>query len=176
MLLETPRLILRPFLPDDLAGLQEILGDRETMAYCEPPYAPEQTRRFLSGFCMQEQGAVAAVHRETGRIIGYFLFHPLEPGIIELGWFLNRAFWRQGYAFEAAQRLIRYAFEDLSARELQAETADPIRSAGLLQKLGFAPSGPGGPVHLPDGSLARLVPYVLRRENWPDRPANGEPV
>ncbi len=45
-LIETARLILREFQPEDAADLQEILGDWETMRYCEPPYDLEKTKSF----------------------------------------------------------------------------------------------------------------------------------
>ncbi len=44
--IETARLILREFQPEDAADLQEILGDWETMRYCEPPYDLEKTKSF----------------------------------------------------------------------------------------------------------------------------------
>ncbi|MGN0971416.1 MAG: GNAT family N-acetyltransferase, partial [Aristaeellaceae bacterium] len=75
MHLETRRLIIRDFRAEDASDLQEILGDGEVMAHCEPPYTPAQTERFLRSFCMERHGAAAAVHRDTGRVIGYILFH-----------------------------------------------------------------------------------------------------
>ena len=40
MHLETRRLIIRDFRAEDASDLQEILGDGEVMAHCEPPYTP----------------------------------------------------------------------------------------------------------------------------------------
>ena len=45
--LESPRLIIRGFTPEDAADLHEILGDAETMKYSEPAYDFEKTRDFL---------------------------------------------------------------------------------------------------------------------------------
>ena len=98
MQIETPRLLLRGFLPEDASDLQEILGDAEVMALCEPPYDFHKTEEFLFSFCIGQQRAIAVVHRESGKLIGYLLFSEAEAGIYELGCFLNRRYWRQGYA------------------------------------------------------------------------------
>ena len=47
MRLETERMVIRDFLPDDAADLQEIFGDAQTMKNCEPAYDLEKTTRFL---------------------------------------------------------------------------------------------------------------------------------
>ena len=48
MHLDTPRLTIRSFVPEDAADLQEILGDAQTMEYSEPPYDLEKTKQFLA--------------------------------------------------------------------------------------------------------------------------------
>ena len=79
MHLDTPRLTIRNFTPEDAADLQEILGDAQTMEYSEPPYDLEKTKQFLSSFCIERGGGVAAVHRETNKVIGYILFSEIQP-------------------------------------------------------------------------------------------------
>lgn len=64
MYIETPRMILRNFVPEDAADLYEILGDEETMENCKPAYDLEKTKVFLQSFCMERKGAVAAVHKQ----------------------------------------------------------------------------------------------------------------
>ena len=68
--LETPHLTIRSFVPEDANDLYEILGDAETMEYSEPPYDLDKTERFLDSFCISRGGAVAAVHKECGKVIG----------------------------------------------------------------------------------------------------------
>ena len=48
--IETPRMMIRNFIPEDAADLQEIFGDAETMEYSEPPYDLEKTKQFLASF------------------------------------------------------------------------------------------------------------------------------
>ena len=137
MYIETPRMIVRDFSPEDAADLQEILGDDETMKYCEPAYDFEKTEKFLTSFCIGRKGAVAAVHKEGSKLIGYILFNEIDKGIYELGWFFNRSFWRRGYAYESCKSVIDYAFGELNAHKVFAETIDAVKSVGLMRKLGM---------------------------------------
>lgn len=141
MYLETERILIRDFKPEDAADLQEILGDSETMAHCEPPYSFEKTQNFLAEFCIGKKGAVAAVHKESNKVIGYILFHAVEEEVYETGWFFNKQYWGQGYACEACSQMIAYAFEELQAHKIFAESTDPVKSVPLMQKLGMHPEG-----------------------------------
>lgn len=79
--IETARMIIREFTPGDAEDLQEILGDDETMKLCEPAYSYEKTRKFLEDFCIGRKGALAAVQKESGKVIGYILFKSMEEDI-----------------------------------------------------------------------------------------------
>lgn len=141
MNIETTRLFVRDFLMDDVSDLYEILGDEETMKYCEPAYDFEKTKKFLTEFCIRRSGAVAAVHKESGKMIGYILFNEFEKDVYEMGWFFNRGYWRQGYAFECCNAVIDYAFDHLQAHKIFAETIDSVKSVALMKKLGMRLEG-----------------------------------
>lgn len=156
MRIETSRITVRDFAPEDAAGLHDILGDDETMEYCEPAYDFCKTQRFLNSFCIERRGAVAAVSRDTGRIIGYILFNELEKGIFELGWIFNKNFWRQGYAYEACTAVIDYAFCNKKAHKIIAETTDALKSVRLMEKLGMRF----------EGKQADMYLYELAFKDW----------
>jgi len=138
MHIETKRLLIRDFCPEDAEALHRILGDAETMKYLEEPYSLRQTEAFLSSFCIGRKGAFAACLRESGALVGYILFKGLSQGEYELGWIMNRDYWRQGYAYEACRAVIDYAFRELSANKIFAETIDTERSLALMKKLGMS--------------------------------------
>lgn len=81
--------MIRNFIPEDATDLHEIFSDAETMEYSEPPYDWEKTKQFLASFCISRGRAVAAVHKGSGKVIGYILFGEIQPGEYELGWFFN---------------------------------------------------------------------------------------
>lgn len=156
MYIETSRIIVRDFAPEDAAELHDILGDDETMEYCEPAYDFRKTQRFLNSFCIEQRGAVAAVGRDNGRVIGYILFNELENEIFELGWIFNKNFWRQGYAYEACEAVIDYAFRKKKARKIIAETTDALKSVRLMEKLGMQFGG----------KQADMFLYELTYKEW----------
>jgi RimJ/RimL family protein N-acetyltransferase len=47
MILETPRLILRPFAPDDLGHMAELMANKDFMRFSMGPMTQEQTKSFL---------------------------------------------------------------------------------------------------------------------------------
>ena len=141
MYIETDRMVIRDFTVNDVNDMQDILGDEETMKNCEPVYTIEKTADFLQTFCIGKRGAVAAVHKETAKVIGYILFNGFNEGVYEIGWFFNRNFWGQGFAYESCKAVIDYAFDKMNAHKVFAETIDGIKSVHLMKKLGMKPEG-----------------------------------
>ena len=167
MYIETERLLIRDFTQSDAADLHEILGDAETTESCEPAYDFEKTKEFLTSFCIGRKGAVAAVHKESGKMVGYILFNELEKGVFEMGWFFNRSFWRQGLAFESCKAVIDCAFAERKAHKVFAETIDAVKSVRLMQKLGMQLEGiQRGQTKDLHGNWADLHFYGLLEEDW----------
>lgn len=163
MLIQTPRLIIRDYVPSDWQDLHEIFSDPVAMKDCEPAYDEERTRDTLD-FFIQKSIAYAVTLVDSGKVIGHALFHQLPPpdaaGVYEIGWFYNRAYWRQGYAYEASKALIDYGFRELKLRKICAETIDPVKSAGLMKKLGMSPAGTEQ-TNDPDGKPTDLYWYAI---------------
>lgn len=167
MYIETPRMIIREFAQDDAADLHDIFGDDETMENCEPAFDFDKTQKFLTDFCIDRNGAVAAVHRESGKVIGYILFNGFERGVYEMGWIYNRSYWRKGYAFEACKAVIVYAFTVLNAHKIFAEAIDTVKSVGLMKKLGMQLEGIQRS-HTRDaqGNWTDVHLYGLLKDDW----------
>ena len=138
--METERLNIRRFQQLDCNDLHDILGDAILMEFTEPPFSLSQTRDFLENFCIRRtpQVAFAVELKATQKVIGYLLLKPLDhKGTFELGFWINRDFWRTGIAFEACQCLIAHAFLNRSAQKIVAETCDVKKAVPLLKKLGL---------------------------------------
>ena len=144
MYIRTPRLIIRDYSPADWRDLHEIFSDEIVMKECEPAYTEEQTKSTLD-YYIKKSIAFAVTLADTGKLIGHALFAQLPPpeetGIYEIGWIYNRAYWRQGYAHEAAKALIDHGFQELKLHKICAETIDPVKSVGLMKKLGMTHEG-----------------------------------
>lgn len=68
---------------------------------------------------------------DTGALVGRVGFHqPDGWPDFELGWTIGRNWWGQGYASEAAQRCLTYAFEEMD-RDHVISLIDPLNVASI---------------------------------------------
>ena len=122
--LETPRLILRGWRPEDLDPYAAMLADPETARFitrkgqplCEREVWSEMA--FLIGhWQMLGYGMFVVEERATGAFLGRI--GPLAPAGwpgFEIAWGLARPACGKGYAQEAARAAIDWSFETLRAR------------------------------------------------------------
>lgn len=61
-----------------------------------------------------------------------------DPTKAEFGWILNKKYWRQGYAFEAAKAVMDYAIQNLGVRHFIAHCdSENVGSYKVMEKLGM---------------------------------------
>jgi ribosomal-protein-alanine N-acetyltransferase len=143
--LETARLRLRLFTPEDICELSRITRDPEVMRYIGEgrPLTLDETdhnlRTIIRAFGRRGYGRWALVHKAGGRLLGYCGFTTLDEEVgVELAYMLARPYWRMGLAGEAARACVRYAFDTLRLESLAALTMPGnARSRRLLEKLGM---------------------------------------
>ena len=121
MILETSRLILRPFLDEDIGRLAELMANRDFMRFSLGPYTREQTQTVLQTFLSWNQAGLpsqfAVIFRSYNELIGYcgFLHQHLDRADeIEIGYRLDPDYWNRGLARETAQAVRDHAFRDLT--------------------------------------------------------------
>lgn len=151
MLLTTERLILREFAEDDWARVLEYQSDPRYLRYYEwEARTPDDARAFV-GMFLRWQGEqprrkwqLAVTLRESGLLVGNCGVRQAQAGArcAELGYELDPAYWGRGYATEAAQTMLAFAFGELGIHRVQAEViAENTASARVLAKLGFRLEG-----------------------------------
>lgn len=127
IILETERLILRHLQPDDLDSLYAFYCDPEVTKYIpDAPKTYEETREELEWFLNghpdhPELGLWAAIDKASGQLIGRCGLLPWtidQREEVEVAYALAKAYWGQGLATEAAQAIMRYAFEQLNLSRL----------------------------------------------------------
>ena len=141
-MLETERLVLRPFKETDAEGLHAYLGDEEVVRY-EPYGAMTMEECRLEAARRASDEAFWAVCLADGTLIGnLYLSGADEFGTREIGYVFARACWHKGYATEAARRLMAYAFERLATRRIIAlcDTRNAA-SFALMERLGMRREG-----------------------------------
>ena len=143
--IETRRLILRIFRPDDLDQLALILGDPEVMKYlgivAGKPMSREETADVLQSFIKSWEkyglGRLAIVEKESGQLIGCCGLRLLE-GTPEIVYVLGKAYWGKGYATEAARACLRHGFESLNLKRIVAVTRHGnLASQRVLERVGM---------------------------------------
>jgi RimJ/RimL family protein N-acetyltransferase len=148
--LETPRLLLRPTLPQDFAPFAAFQADAESMRYLGSAPQPRSLawRSFLTmagAWAMQGFAMFSVIEKTSGQWVGRVGPWQPEgwPGT-EVGWGIARDRCRLGYATEAATAAIDWAFENLGWTDV-IHVIDPanVASQGVARKLGSRNRGRG---------------------------------
>ena len=115
--LETKRLLLRKYTPDDFDALYEILSDPETMLHYPAPFDASGTKRWinwnLENYALYGFGLWAVILKETGSLIGDcgITLQSIDGETLpELGYHIHKRYQRRGYAKEAAREVLDWAF------------------------------------------------------------------
>ena len=143
-ILETPRLILRPFREDDFDRLAELMSNPDFMRFSLGPYTREQTQTVFKKFLAWKQAGLpspfAVLLREANDVLGYcgFLHHPELPEEVEIGYRLDPAYWNRGLITEAARAVRDHAFGDLKLpRVISLIHPENIPSRRVAEKIGM---------------------------------------
>lgn len=116
--METERLLLRPYTPEDFSALHAIFSNPDTMRYYPAPFSEEKTRQWIDRNIRRYRedgfGLWAVVLKETGELIGDcgITLQPIHGQMLpEIGYHLHPAFQGKGYATEAARFCVQLAFD-----------------------------------------------------------------
>lgn len=176
-ILHSARLRFEPMREAHYDGLRVLNGDSEVMRYITGrPETPEETRATIARVAQRWDTLGHAwwslFERDSGELVGAGCIQhlgqdPANP--MEIGWRLRPDRWGRGYALEAAERMARFAFEDLDAPLLCA-ICDPdnTRSARVMQKLGMRLRGQE------TWQGRAVLAYQIERAAWQARTRPGE--
>jgi RimJ/RimL family protein N-acetyltransferase len=159
--LETERLLLRPFRRSDAAEFTRLAGDWAVASMTSDiPYPLTQSQAHA--WLKPGRGEVRFAIELQGRLIGGAGYYRRRSGAAELGFWLGRPWWGRGYATEATQAIVRYAFQ---TRRVPGFTSshfvDNQASAAVLRKLGFEHVGRGLIVSTARGCDVEAMTYWL---------------
>lgn len=123
IILETERLKLRRFSPDDWEDLYEYLSLEEVVKF-EPydVYTKEQSKEEAMNRSQQEAFWAVCLKSEN-KLIGNVYFNQQEPKDFytwEIGYVFNPSYYGKGYATESCKRILEYGFKEQKARRIVA--------------------------------------------------------
>ncbi|MEN2989358.1 GNAT family protein [Tistrella sp. BH-R2-4] len=175
-IIETGRLILRPFREGDAADLFAYLRAPTATCFLSLKLADLAEAEIAVRKRALDEGCVAICLKHSGQVIGD-LFGGAGDGeedeTTSVGWHLNPQFGGQGYAFEAARALFDHLFRARGFRRLYAYVEDHNKpSQRLCEKLGmrregvfvefvsFTNDAAGNPIY------ENTMQYAILRHEW----------
>ena len=162
MILETERLAMRHFNPDDIEPLFALYRDLEVRRYFpEGALSYAETRAELEWYLHghpdhAELGLWATILKDSGQFIGRCGLLPWTidgQEEIEIAYMIAKSYWGQGLGTEAARGIRDYAFEQLGLKRLVCLIDEQNRaSLRVAEKIGMTFEKVGrdelGPFHL----------------------------
>ena len=161
--LETERLILRGWRPDDFGPLAEIHGDPEVMVFLGGVQERNDAWRALSSlaghWAIRGYGKWAVERKSDGAMMGRVgLINPEGWPGLEVGWTLGRPYWGQGYATEAARAALDYAFVTQPVdRVISCIDSGNVASQAVAMRLGETKG---------DGAVLRIAGHEFPVDVW----------
>ncbi len=175
-MMETERLFLRKLQDYDIDEIFKMRSDEEIMRYIREPQTEKKEslnwiKMISEKWDTEKIGFCGVIEKESKRFVGWCgLWKLKETNEIEVGYAINKNFWRKGYATEAAQRCLEYGFEELNLEKIVAVAYPENQpSQNVMKRLGMDYVGIG---RFYDRDL---VQYEIKRETWKDL-HNGNPA
>ena len=146
MELQTPRLILRPFLEEDVDVMAQLFANPDFMRFSLGVFTePKQTVAFIEKVMAWDRAGIpsqfAVIPRGENVIVGYcgFYHHAEVPGEIEIGYRLHPNHWNRGLITEAARAVRDHGFGNRKlSRVISLIHPENIPSRRVAEKNGMA--------------------------------------
>lgn len=175
MELETERLILRPPTLLDAPRIRELAGEYKvavTTLNIPHPYTEAAAKAFVEAVQNAWQKLTgctfAVVSKKDDVLIGMVGLHMREEHKrAELGYWIGVPYWKQGYATEAAQRVLDWGFQTLGLNRIHAQHfAGNPASGRVMQKIGMKYEGTLRQHFIRFDEFRDSVCYGILREEW----------
>jgi len=180
----TERLRLRPLLPTDAPVVAPLVNDWEVARYTSHiphPYTVQMADEFIAAQAEAPSNGsrvFAILRKEDEVLVGCVGLHR-EAGSYrgEIGYWVGRTHWGQGYASEAVRAVVDFAFNELNLAELEAG-AVPVNRAShrVLAKCGFVACDVREEEAPARGHPLQLIVRRLKRARWQVPSAGIKPV
>ena len=145
MFARTERLLLRPSWPEDAAALYEAIADEDivrNLARAPWPYTQAEASRFAAVEHSTMFPSFMLMLRTDGapQLIGSCGLGDRQ-GAAELGYWISKPYWGQGFAAEAAKAVVGIAKTLGHSKLVAGHFTDNPASGRVLRKVGFRPLG-----------------------------------
>jgi [ribosomal protein S5]-alanine N-acetyltransferase len=149
-ILETPRLILREYTPEDAADILRLNSDADLMRFAnkKPTATLDEALAHIAVFQQQYAengyGRWAVVLKTTGEHVGYcgLKYRNVEADprrdFTDIGYRFERKHWKSGFATEAARACLEFGFEKCDLQRLVGcAPVENKASIRVLERIGL---------------------------------------
>jgi len=171
IILKTERLLLRPPFIEDAAAIAAHLNQKDiswNLGRVPHPYTVAEAETWLQDVPEKWQNDTSYVMVMTlpgDDVIGCVSMRLLPMDVWELGYWLGKSWWGNGYTTEAAKAMLDWAERDLSiSRFSSGHFIDNQASGRTLLKLGFTPVGETELFGLARGGKSPCIRYTKGTE------------
>ena len=179
VIIETPRLILRKFKPEDApAAFENWCSDPKVTEFLTwPPHkSPEVTQAVIGSWVTGSEKPDfyqwAIVLRELGQPIGSISVVGMDESTdqVEIGYCIGSRWWHRGIVSEAFSALIPFFFEEVGANRIQARhaTANP-HSGMVMRKCGLSYEGTLRQANRCNSGVTDICVYSILRSEYNER-------
>jgi RimJ/RimL family protein N-acetyltransferase len=168
--METPRLILRDFRPDDLPAYAALCFNHQVTRYLGGPKSAEEARVEMLGisqfFAESGFGMLAVERKGDAAFLGIcgLSVETWYSDDLQIGWRLFPEHWGQGYATEAALAWRDLAFATAVPRLVSISDAPNTQSHRVMQRIGMR-FDHAAALSIGDDRFDAHI-YVLTLEDW----------
>ncbi|MGE4351073.1 MAG: GNAT family N-acetyltransferase [Bdellovibrionales bacterium] len=177
----TKRLWIRPFREEDCAREVELLNDPDVnAALISVPFpftyadAMDFFRKMVTTYAAGRPEFFVLAESQTDEMIGAIGLHnehtlDRRPFVAEVGYWLGKPYWGQGYLQEALPVVLAFGFQTLNLKKIVATTnTDNQRSQKLLKKMGFRYLGTAKPLKEEEGATPMVTSWEMTRQEFED--------
>ena len=174
--IETPRLILRPFVMEDAPAMyRNWASDSEVTKFLTwPTHSSEAVSAMVLADWTEQYADPryyqwAIVLRETEEPIGSIAAVNLDDSVekAEIGYCIGRKWWHRGIMSEALKAVVDYFFEDVGMNRVEAKH-DPKNphSGGVMKKCGMTFEGTARQDGRNNQGICDLSRWAILRSEW----------
>ena len=173
--LETKRILLRPFELSDGPRVKKLAGDKaiaDTTLNIPHPYQDGMAEEWIltrqSKFQAGESVNCAIILKSIQELIGAIgLTVNKRFNKAQLGYWIAKEYWNQGYCTEVSKTILEYGFHELDLHRITASYIIRNPASGkVMEKIGMKKEGVLREHVIKWGKYEDVVSYGILRKEW----------
>jgi ribosomal-protein-alanine N-acetyltransferase len=174
--LHTNRLLLRPFVLEDAAEVQRLAGEKiiaDMTAAVPHPYLDGMAESWIAthqdAYEANKELTLAITCKAEEKLIGAISLLSISAPHqrAELGYWVGKDYWNQGFCSEAAKALINFGFDQLRLNRICARCyGTNLASIKVMERSGMRHEGRQREHERKEHHFEDVVLYAVLKSDW----------